>query len=125
MHLCEQQLVYQCQSNSQLLLSGPAVYDCEMQPHVSPLEVYCHSALRILSQTDRPGSFTIHLLLNSGLLVKSLPKGQSRPTHLYSTLLYTYDCTPSHPSNTIIKFANGTTVVGLISGGMSQPIGTR
>lgn len=31
--------------------------------------------------------------------------------------LYTYDCTPIHPSNTIIKFADDTTVVDLISGG--------
>ena len=31
--------------------------------------------------------------------------------------LYTNDCIPSHPSNTIIKFADDTTVVGLISGG--------
>ena len=31
--------------------------------------------------------------------------------------LYTHDCTPTHQSNTIIKFADDTTVVGLISGG--------
>ncbi len=31
--------------------------------------------------------------------------------------LYTYDCTLSHPSNLIIKFADDATVVGLISGG--------
>lgn len=31
--------------------------------------------------------------------------------------LYTHDCSPSHPSNTIIKFAEHTTIVGLISGG--------
>uniref|UniRef100_A0A3B5Q3T5 Reverse transcriptase domain-containing protein n=1 Tax=Xiphophorus maculatus TaxID=8083 RepID=A0A3B5Q3T5_XIPMA len=31
--------------------------------------------------------------------------------------LYTYDCTSAHHSNTIIKFADDTTVVGLISGG--------
>lgn len=31
--------------------------------------------------------------------------------------LYTSDCTPAHHSNTIFKFANDTTVVGLISGG--------
>ena len=34
---------------------------------------------------------------------------------LYS--LYTHDCTPVHSTNTIIKFADDTTVVGLISGG--------
>ena len=32
---------------------------------------------------------------------------------LYS--LYTHDCTPTHPTNTIIKFADDTTVIGLIS----------
>ncbi len=31
--------------------------------------------------------------------------------------LYTYDCVPTHPTNKIIKFADDTTVVGLISGG--------
>ncbi|KAF7668285.1 hypothetical protein LDENG_00021560 [Lucifuga dentata] len=28
-----------------------------------------------------------------------------------------YDCVPTHPSNSIIKFADDTTMVGLISGG--------
>ncbi len=31
--------------------------------------------------------------------------------------LYTHNCNPAHASNTIIKFADDTTVVGLISGG--------
>lgn len=30
--------------------------------------------------------------------------------------LYTHDCIPTHPTNTIIKFADDTTDVGLISG---------
>lgn len=38
-----------------------------------------------------------------------------------SPLLYTHphtnDCTPTYPSNTIIKFADDTTVIGLISEG--------
>ncbi|XP_033978014.1 vomeronasal type-2 receptor 1-like, partial [Trematomus bernacchii] len=34
---------------------------------------------------------------------------------LYS--LYTHDCSPAHPENIIVKFADDTTVVGLISGG--------
>ena len=34
---------------------------------------------------------------------------------LYS--LYTYDCTPTHPTNTIVKYADDTAVIGLISGG--------
>lgn len=32
-------------------------------------------------------------------------------------VLYTHDCTSVHPTNTIIKFADDTTVVGFISGG--------
>lgn len=31
--------------------------------------------------------------------------------------LYTQNCTPTHSTNTIIKFADDTTVVGLISNG--------
>ncbi|KAF7652731.1 hypothetical protein LDENG_00093340, partial [Lucifuga dentata] len=34
---------------------------------------------------------------------------------LYS--LYTYDCSPAFSTNSIIKFADDTTVIGLISGG--------
>lgn len=30
--------------------------------------------------------------------------------------LYTHDCTPAHNSNTIMKFADNTMVVGLIAG---------
>ena len=30
--------------------------------------------------------------------------------------LYTHDCNPAHFSNSIIKFADGTTLVGLICG---------
>lgn len=30
--------------------------------------------------------------------------------------LYTHDCIPTHPYNTIIKLADDTTVIGLISG---------
>ena len=35
---------------------------------------------------------------------------------LYYTL-YTHDCTPAHSSNTTVKFADDTTVVGRISEG--------
>ncbi len=43
------------------------------------------------------------------------PQGCMLNPLLYS--LYTHDCTPTHSSNSIIKFANNTTVVGLISNG--------
>ena len=39
---------------------------------------------------------------------------------LYS--LYTYDCKPRHNSNIIIKFADDTTVMGLISDDDELPI---
>ena len=41
------------------------------------------------------------------------------PTGLLAELytLYSYDCTSTHHSNTIVKYADGITVVGLISGG--------
>uniref|UniRef100_A0A3B3DDJ9 Reverse transcriptase domain-containing protein n=1 Tax=Oryzias melastigma TaxID=30732 RepID=A0A3B3DDJ9_ORYME len=43
------------------------------------------------------------------------PQGCVLSPLLYS--LYTSDCSPSHPENLIIKFADDTTVVGLITGG--------
>ncbi len=39
--------------------------------------------------------------------------------------LLTHDCTPSHNSNLFIKFADDTTVVGLISNRMRQTTGAR
>ena len=39
--------------------------------------------------------------------------------------LYTHDCTPVHHSNTIVKFADDTTVVGLISGGDESAYGNE
>lgn len=36
--------------------------------------------------------------------------------------IYIHNCVPAHPSNSIIKFADNTTVVGLISGDMTTDI---
>ncbi len=43
------------------------------------------------------------------------PQGCVLSPLLYT--LYTHDCTPTYPNNAIIKFADETTVAGLISGG--------
>ncbi|KAF7643445.1 hypothetical protein LDENG_00239250 [Lucifuga dentata] len=48
-------------------------------------------------------------------LSTSSPQGCVLSPLLYS--LYTYDCSPAFSTNSIIKFADDTTVIGLISGG--------
>jgi len=62
-------------------------------------------------QTVRIGPhFSSTLTLSTGS-----PQGYVLSPMFYS--LYTYDCAPTHPTNTIVKFADDTTVVGLITRG--------
>ena len=62
-----------------------------------------------LPQMVRVGNNTFAMLiLNTGA-----PQGCVRSPHLYS--MSTHDCMAKHDSNTIIKFADDTTVVGLIT----------
>lgn len=65
---------------------------------------------------NRPQSVRLGPHLSPSLTLSAgAPQGCVLSPLLYS--LYTYDCIPTHPSNTIIKFADDTTVVGMISNG--------
>uniref|UniRef100_A0A2D4EY57 Uncharacterized protein n=1 Tax=Micrurus corallinus TaxID=54390 RepID=A0A2D4EY57_MICCO len=64
--------------------------------------------------TNRPQTVRIGSYFSSTLALSTgSPQGCVLSPLLYS--LYTYDCTPSCPTNSIIKFADNTTLVGLIS----------
>ena len=66
--------------------------------------------------TDRSQRVRVGSHLSSALSISiGSPQGCVLSPLLYT--IYTHDCTPTHPSNAIIKFADDTTVVGLISGG--------
>ncbi len=66
--------------------------------------------------SDRPQKVKVGRHYSSCLsLSTDSPQGFVLSPLLYT--LYTHDCTPTHSSNTIIKFADDTTMVGLISGG--------
>jgi len=66
--------------------------------------------------TNRPQSVKMGPHHSSFLsLSTGVPQGCVLSPFLYS--LYTHDCTPTHNTNVIIKFADDTTVVGLVSRG--------
>lgn len=65
--------------------------------------------------TNRPQTVKLGPQLSSVIMLSTgSPQGCVLSPLLYS--LYTYDCIPTHPTNTIIKFADDTTVIGLITG---------
>ena len=74
----------------------------------------CHWIKDFLS--NRPQRVKVGPHLSSAVnLSTGSPQGCVLSPLLYT--LYTHDCTPTHPENAIIKFADDTTIVGLISGG--------
>ncbi|KAK7877923.1 hypothetical protein WMY93_031452 [Mugilogobius chulae] len=64
--------------------------------------------------TNRPQAVKIGNHLSSTLVLSTgTPQGCVLSPLLYS--LFTYDCTARHSSNTILKFADDTTILGLIT----------
>ena len=77
----------------------------------------CHG----LGLTDRPQVVRVEGGVTSGPLTLNIgsPQGCDLSPLLYN--IYTYDCTASGSSTSIIKFADDTVVLGLISQNNEQP----
>ena len=81
----------------------------------------CNCILAFL--TGRPQVVRVANNTSATLILNMVaPQGWVLSPLLYS--LFTHDCTARHNSNTIIKFADDTTVVGLINDN-DEPIGMR
>ncbi len=102
---------------TKLLLEGAFTSDPMAKTPDSPVQIalnrsLCSWILDFLtgrSQVVRMGNNTSSpLILNTGA-----PQGCVLSPLLYS--LYTHDCTATHSSNVIVKFADDTTVIGLIT----------
>lgn len=66
--------------------------------------------------TNRPQTARVGSHLSSTITLSAgSPRGCALSPLLSS--LHTFDCTPTFPSNSVMKFADDTTVVGLITGG--------
>lgn len=74
----------------------------------------CHWIKDFLSNRPQSVKLGPHTSTSRTLSIGS-PQGCVLSPMLYT--LYTTDCRPTHPSNTIVKFADDTTVVGLITRG--------
>ncbi|KAI3351133.1 hypothetical protein L3Q82_005692 [Scortum barcoo] len=82
--------------------------------HLSFNSTLCNWLLDFL--TGRPQSVRIGSLVSGRITVNTgTLQGCVHSPVLYS--LFTHNCVPSHKDNTILKFADDTTVIGLISGG--------
>ncbi len=73
----------------------------------------CHWIESFLCNRPHHVRFDHHCSQNI-IVSTEVPQGCVLSSALYS--LFTYDCTSSHNSNTLIKFADDTTIVGLITG---------
>ncbi|XP_052334968.1 uncharacterized protein LOC127911710 [Oncorhynchus keta] len=112
--------------------SGQEEYLCENAVHRLQLGIQHHSTLQARHQARDPGSRPRPVQLGTGLpdgpphvvrvgnnistpliLNTGAPQGCVLSPLLYS--LFTHDCVATHASNSIIKFADDTTVVGLIT----------